>query len=205
MKVCKNSVFLAIISALVAYSVILAAQAEAPATQPAMKSPDAVAAMKAYSEATAKAQAEYDRAVNAAKVKATEALEAAMAKATKAGNLDEAIAIRENLKHVKPDPTPEDKRKAEIALAKQLLGTWDMTCPTDSSWRAKMEFRADGTFYMKSTITISEGTWRIADNQIRLMKKNNDIWSAELDDGKLNLINSKHVAYVGTRSTGQSR
>jgi len=89
---------------------VLQAQNAQKVEAPAIKSQQAVAAIKAYEAAEAKAKADYEKAVATARTAAIKSLETAMAAATKAGNLEEAVAIKEKIAALKAEDAVQQAR-----------------------------------------------------------------------------------------------
>ena len=165
------SVFIALMTFAV-YGETPAAQPEAPATQP--KTIDAKTALAECDRAIAAAKAEYDKKVLAVKAETIKKLTGAMEKATKAGNLDEALAIREQIKELQPKVTvamqPATPSTDKLTAA-NVVGTWDVVQPANNNWRARMQFDADGTYHYHSNFGSGSGTWRINDQSVVLTDK----------------------------------
>ncbi|MCL2647938.1 MAG: hypothetical protein FWD61_13145, partial [Phycisphaerales bacterium] len=139
------------------------------AAKPTPKSPDAVAAVKAYEAAEAKAKADYEKAVATARAAAIKSLTAAMEKATKAGNLDEAVAIREKIAALKAE---EEAGQVDPRVA-TIVGTWKE--PNGTPWT----FTADGRWV--ATKYNVYGTWTLTATSLRVVFGNNNIGKNRVD------------------------
>ncbi|MCL2647171.1 MAG: hypothetical protein FWD61_09220 [Phycisphaerales bacterium] len=126
------------------------------AAKPTFKSPDAVAAVKAYEAAEAKAKADYEKAVATARTTAIKSLTAAMEKATKAGSLDEAVAIRDKIAELKA----EEEAGTPKPFVAAIVGTW--RDPGGDTW----VFTEDGKF--ESRRWGANGTWTVTATALQI-------------------------------------
>lgn len=125
----------------------------APATP---KSPAAQNAIKKFDSAEAKAKAEYDQVVAAARTVLLKELEAALQAATKAGNLDEALRIRDAITAAKPVPAsqPTITKAPELFMpVAEVLGVWKEGNGT------KLVLTRDGRFDYAGGFR--RGTWKL--------------------------------------------
>jgi len=124
----------------------------------AIKSPQAVNAIATYEAAEKKAKADYEKAVSTARAAAIKQLEAAMAVATKAGNLDEAVAIRDKITELKAE---EDVKQGKLFIpVADMSGTWR----EQSGWAWILT--ADGKFTSENRLQY--GTWAVTATSFRM-------------------------------------
>ena len=139
------------------------------AQKPTIKNQQALNAITTYEAAEKKAKADYDRAVSAARKTAITQLEAAMAVATKAGNLDEAVAIREKIAALKA----EEEAGQNKPFVNMTVGTWRGKDGT--VW----VFTRDGKFTGNPRGN-EQGTWTVTATELRLTFRNGrvDVFNA---------------------------
>src|ERR1035437_5056225 len=122
-------------------------------TQPRFKSDAANEAVAAEITAEAKAKADYDKAVAAIKTELIAKLEAVKDKATKAGDLDEAVKLRDKIAALKAEATT--KPATTFITAAELTGTWKL------SRGGSFTFNKDGSLTVTGTpVGNYQHTWK---------------------------------------------
>lgn len=160
----------------VATAVICAAQQ--PETKPAtpyygVKSPDAVAAFKGFETNERLARTEYFRNTDAARAKLIATLTASMDKATKAGNLDEAVKLRDaiaDLKGGNAPPRAETKTNNGTHTVEQLVKALAGT-----KWAKVLDTPGGFTITLNEDMSVTsshhqmKGTWAVVNgNTLRM-------------------------------------
>jgi hypothetical protein len=144
---------------------LIAQQAAGQENKPAIKSPDAVAAQRSFDFAAAKAKAEFDKAIKAATAELIAALEASKEKATKAGNLDEAVRLRDRIKELQ-GPPPAKAAEAKPPTTNphnSIVGTWVINPGEADSKVYTLEAGGKATRTGTSEY-YSHGTWKLDAN-----------------------------------------
>jgi len=159
---------LALCVALLALAAVALAQETKPAAPPhyGIKSPDALNAFRAFETAERVARSDYFRATDEGRTKLVAALTASMDRATKAGNLDEAVRLRDAIADLKAGNAPakgeangggkKEKGRTAEQLTKTLIGTkWEKSAPGERPFVV--------TLHEDMTATTShhnfQGTW----------------------------------------------
>jgi hypothetical protein len=188
----------ALVAILIVAAAALKAGAQgAPATQP-FKSPDANAAV-----------ADYQDAVGAAKAELIRNLSAAMDKATRAGDLDEAIAVRDLIRSLQlpvpaqapaaaaPSTAPSTTPIAMIPAA--VLGTWDLIVTGNADWHARLIVNADGSFVENPDGARIKGMWKIDGQALVLAWPSGTLRIFTISDGMLVAPINAHSAMHARR------
>jgi len=130
-------------SALVVFA--LAASTLGADDKPVKLPPSSEAAKKGFKAAIAKAEDEYNKAVNKAADEYKAQLKVIQEGETKGGNLDAAVAVREEVKRITEESLPlfEEGKDAPTAKGKLVAGTWDMTYIQNKATRTYV-FKTDG-------------------------------------------------------------
>jgi hypothetical protein len=153
------------------------------------KSADANNAVGVEVTAEAKAKAEYDKALIAAKTKLIAELEIVKEKTTRAGDLDEALRLRDKIAELKEEIAALTDSRPTV------VGDW--TCESSKGWHGEMHLDADGTALADHSL---KGRWSIEQGNLVIHwgdGQNINIYTAGTADrmtGKGTIDNSTLVA-----------
>ncbi len=134
------------------------------------------AAKKEFKTAVGRAEADYNKAVQKAAEDYKAKLKAVQETETKAGNLDTALAVRDEIKALTDDSLPlfDDSKEKELTAmkGKVVVGTWDVTVTPGRTTRTYL-LKADGELLSVE----DKKTWKL--------KKVGDSLLADTVDGRI--------------------